>query len=188
MERTVIDAVRGSLTVAPSRTAHFLSKGRCETPMRRAPSDSSETESEEEGATAVTRQPDSSSEGTGESSYYEESESATEMDLITRSFKKTAVPLQTPGEVQPSSGQQQNEPDMSEFSSQDTTLKELREQSGSTTRTTSKSKKRKSDRRGTDFLSMMITSKVPPQHWSLQNPEPKLNSVSWEISQKLKET
>ena len=88
MERMVIDAVRGSPTVAPSRTAHFLSKGRCQTPMRRAPGNSSETESEEEGATAVTRQPDSSSEGTGESSYYEESDSATEMDLITRSFKK----------------------------------------------------------------------------------------------------
>ena len=33
MERMVIDAVRGSPTVAPSRTAHFLSKGRCQTPM-----------------------------------------------------------------------------------------------------------------------------------------------------------
>ena len=71
MERMVIDAVWGSPTVAPSRTAHFLSKGRCQTPMRRAPNDSSETESEEEGATAVARQPNSSSEGTGESSYYE---------------------------------------------------------------------------------------------------------------------
>ena len=147
MERMVIDAVRGSPTVAPSRTAHFLSKGRCQTPMRRAPGDSSETESEREGAAAVTRQPDSSSEGTGESSYYEESDSATEMDLITRSFKKTAVPSQASGAVQPSSGQQQNEPDISEFSSQDTTLQELRDQSRTTTRATSKSKKRKSDRR-----------------------------------------
>ena len=150
MERMVIDAVRGSPTVAPSRTAHFLSKGRCQTPMRRAPGDSSETESEGEGAAAVTRQPDSSSEGTGESSYYEESDSATEMDLITRCFKKTAVPLQAPSAVQPSSGQQQNEPDMSEFSSQDTTLQELREQSRTTTRATSKSKKRKRDRGSRD--------------------------------------
>ena len=144
MQRMVIDAVRGSPTVAPSPTAHFLSKGRCQTPMRRAPSDSSETESEKEGATAVARQPDSSSEGTGESSHYEESNRATEMDLLTQSFKKTTVPSQTPDEVQPSSSQQQKEPDLSEFSSQDTTLQELREQSRSTT---SKSKKRKSDRR-----------------------------------------
>ena len=43
MERKIIDAVRGSPTVAPSRTAYFQSKGRCQTPMRRAPSDSSET-------------------------------------------------------------------------------------------------------------------------------------------------
>ena len=76
MERMVIDAVRGSPTVAPSRTAHFLSKGRCQTPMRRAPGNSSETESEGEGTVAVTRQPDSSSEGTGESSFYEERDSA----------------------------------------------------------------------------------------------------------------
>ena len=147
MERMVVDAVRGSPTVAPSRTAHFLFKGRCQTPMQRAPEDSSETESEEEGTTAVTRQPDSSSEGTGESSYYEESDSATEMDLIARSFTKTAVPSQASGEVQPSSGQQRNEPDISEFSSQHTTLQELTEQSRTTTRATSKSKKRKSDRR-----------------------------------------
>ena len=146
MERMVIDAVRGSPTVAPSRTAHFLSKGCCQNPMRRVSSDTSETESEGEGTAATTRQPDSFSEGTGES-YYEESDSATEMDLITRSFKNTAASLQAPSVVQPSSGQQQNEPDTSEFSSQDTTLQELREQSRTTARTTSKSKKRKSDRR-----------------------------------------
>ena len=147
MERMVIDAVRGSPTVAPSRTAHFLSKGRCQTPMRRVSSDSSGTESEGEGTATTTRQPDSSSEGTGESSYYEESDSATEMDLITRSFKKPAAPLQVSTEAQPSSGQQQNEPDTSEFSSQDTTLQELREQTRTTARTTSRPKKRKNDRR-----------------------------------------
>ena len=119
--------------------------------MRRAPEDSSETEFEEEGTTAVTRHPDSSSEGTGESSYYQESDSATEMDLITRSFKKTAVPSQASGEVQPSSGQQRNEPDISELSSQDTTLQELREHSRTTTRATSKSKKQKSDSRDEEF-------------------------------------
>ena len=146
-ERMVIDAVRGSPTVAPSRTAHFHSKGRCQTPMRRSPSGSSETESEEEGATAAARQPDSSSEGTGESSYYEESDSATEMDLITQSFKKTTVPPKNPDETRTPFSQPQNEPDVSEFSSRDTTLQELREQARPITRTASKSKKRKSDRR-----------------------------------------
>ena len=73
--------------------------------MRRAPDDSSETESEEEGTAAVTRQPDSSSEGTGESSYYGESDSATEMDLLTRSFKKPAAPSQAPSAAQPFSSQ-----------------------------------------------------------------------------------
>ena len=36
MQRMVIDAVRGSPTVVPSRTAHFKTKGRCQTPMWRA--------------------------------------------------------------------------------------------------------------------------------------------------------
>ena len=112
MERMVIDAVQCSPTVAPSRTAHFQSKGRCQKPMRRAPSDSSETESEGEGTSATERQPDSSSEDTGESSCYEESDSATEMDLITKSFKRVSVPLtKGSGSTQTSSGQQQTETD-----------------------------------------------------------------------------
>ena len=150
MERMVIDAVRGSPTVAPSRTAHFQSKGRCQTPIRRAPSDSSETESEGEGTSATERQPDSSSEDTGESSYYEDSDSATESDLITKSFKRVSVPLtKGSGSTQISSGQQQTETDTSEFSSQDTTLQEIRERAQPTGGISSKAKRRKGDRRPT---------------------------------------
>ena len=92
IERMVIDAIPGSPTVAPSRTAHFQSKGRCQTPMRIAPSDSSETESDWEESSATARQPGTSSEDTGKSSYYGESDSATEMDPITKSFKRASVP------------------------------------------------------------------------------------------------
>ena len=67
------------------------------------------------------------------------------MDLIT--FKKTTVPPKNPDETRTPFSQQQNEPDVSEFSSQDTTLQELREQARPITRTASKFKKRKSDRR-----------------------------------------
>ena len=148
MERMVIDAVRGSPTVPPSRTAPFQSsKSRCPTPIRRAPSDSGERESEEEGATTVVRHTDSSSEDTGESSYYGESDSAREMALITKSFKEASVPPKGSNSTQTSSGQQQNEPDTSEFSSQDTTLQEIREQAQPTRRIPSKAKKRKRDRR-----------------------------------------
>ena len=148
MERKVIDAVRGFPTVAPSRTAHFQSKGRCQTPMRRAPDDSSGTESEEEGTSAMAHQPGSSPEDTGESSYYGKSDSATEIDLITKSFKSVSAP-HTKGSdsTQTSSGQQQTEPDMSEFSSQDTTLLEIRERAQLTGGTSSKAKKRIGDRR-----------------------------------------
>ena len=93
-------------------------------------------------------QPDSSSEDTGESSFYGESDSATEMDLITKSFKRVSAPLTKGSDsTQTSSGQQQTEPDMSEFSSQDTTLQEMGERAQLTGGTPSKAKKRKGDRR-----------------------------------------
>ena len=65
MERMVIDAIRGSPTVALSRTAPLQSKGRCQTPMQWAPIDPSETESDGEESTARAGQQGTSSEGTG---------------------------------------------------------------------------------------------------------------------------
>ena len=148
MERMVIEAFRGSPTVAPSRTALFQSKGCCQTPMRRAPSDSSETESDGEGSSAMVHQPGTSSENTGESSYYGERDSATEMDLIIKSFKRASVPrTKGPDSAQTPSERQQTEPDVSEFSTQDTTLPEMREQAQLTEGTSSKAKKRKGNRR-----------------------------------------
>ena len=67
MERMVIDAIRGSPTVALSRTAHLQSKGSncCQTPMQWAPIDPSETESDGEESTARAGHQGTSSEGTG---------------------------------------------------------------------------------------------------------------------------
>ena len=70
------------------------------------------------------------------------------MDLITQSFKKTTAPPKSPDETRTPFSHSQNEPDVSEFSSQDTTLQELREQARPITRTVSKSKKRRLTRRG----------------------------------------
>ena len=82
------------------------------------------------------------------SSYYGESDTATEMDLITRSFKKASVPgNEDPGCTPTSSGQQRTEPDSSEYSSQDTTLLAMREQAQVPTETSSRTKKRKVNKR-----------------------------------------
>ena len=51
------------------------------------------------------------------------------MDFITESFQRTSVPhTKDPACALTPSRQQQTEPDLSEFSSQDTTLLEMREQ------------------------------------------------------------
>ena len=89
-----------------------------------------------------------SSEDRGESSYNGDSDSATEMNLITKSFKSVSA-SHTKGldSTQTSSGQHQTEPDVSELSSQDTTLLEIRERAQLTGGTSSKAKERKVDRR-----------------------------------------
>ena len=88
MERMVLDAVRGSPTALPSRTSHFQLRGRAQTPGPRPQSDS-ETDSEPPGS--ASDRPGSSAEDTGGSSFYEETDSATEMDLISKSFKQAPV-------------------------------------------------------------------------------------------------
>ena len=116
--------------------------------MRWAPNDSSETESDREGSSAVVHQPGTTSEDTGESSYYGESDSATESDLIIKSFKSAfASRTKGPDSAQTPSRRQQTEPDVSEISSQVTTLLEMSERAPMTGETFSKAKKRKGNRR-----------------------------------------
>ena len=126
MERMVLDAVRGSPTALPSRTSHFQLRGRAQTPGPRSQSDS-ETDSDHPGS--ASDRPGSSAEDTGGSSFYEETNSATEMDLISKSFKQTPVIPQS-REIREETGgaQQQIELGAEGYSSQDTTLHEMREQ------------------------------------------------------------
>ena len=101
----VIDAVGESPTVVPSRTAHIQTRGQSQTPRRRAPS-GSETDSDR-----------------------------AEMDLISRSFKRTsAVPGGESTQMEMTTGQRQPEPESVGYSSQDTTLHEMREQALGATR------------------------------------------------------
>ena len=130
MERMILDAVRGSPTVAPSRTDHFKSRTRAQTPYREPDSDSSDAETgdlpttDSEGHDTIDR-------GTlGDSSSFGESDSAGEMALISASFKTSAittdVPIVSPTEQL---GVIQTGSQETDRSSQDITLSEVREQS-----------------------------------------------------------
>ena len=130
MERMILDAVRGSPTIAPSRTDHFKSRTRAQTPYREADSDSSDAETgdlpttDSEGHDTIDR-------GTlGDSSSFGESHSAGEMALISASFKTsvktTDVPIVSPTEQL---GVMQTGSQETDRSSQDITLSEVREQS-----------------------------------------------------------
>ena len=130
MERMILDAVRGSPIIAPSRTDHFKSRTRAQTPYRQVDSDSSDAgtgdfpTTDSEGHDTIDR-------GTlGDSSSFGESDSAGEMALISASFKTsvktTDVPIISPTE-QP--GVMQTGSQETDRSSQDITLSEVREQS-----------------------------------------------------------
>ena len=148
MERMVVDAVRGKPTAAPSRTAHFYSGRRAQTAETGCAGDSSGSDTEGE-ATLKDKDPEPSSSGeTGDSSYYGESDSATEMDLIIKSLKRTTNVQDVP-EPQTSSLNPQEgiETDTPEFSNQDATLLEVRNQARDTaTASSSKTKKRKGNK------------------------------------------
>ena len=149
MERMVVDASRGNPTVAPSRTAHFYSGRRAQTPGPGNDGDSSGSETESEAVLVAKDSELSSSGETGDSSYYEESDSATEMALISKSFKKTADTQGTSLPKTPIS----NAPGESgtgtlEYSRQDATLLEVRDQARDTpTAGPSKSKKTKGNKK-----------------------------------------
>ena len=128
MERMVIEAVRGKPAVAPSRTSHFYSGRRAQTPGPGVGGDTSGSDTEGE-STLRGRDSDPSSSGeTVDSSYYGESDNATEMDLIAQSFKRGsgaqgATMYQAPG----LDYQREVEASTPEYSSQDATLLEVRD-------------------------------------------------------------
>ena len=148
MERMVIDAVRSKPTVAPSRTAHFYSGRRAQTPGPGSAGDSSESDTEGEATLRGKNTGLSSSGEIVESSYYGETDSATGMDLITKSFKRTTNVQDTPVPQSSSQDVQEDiETDAPEYSSQDATLLEVRDQAlGATTASSSKSRKKKGNK------------------------------------------
>ena len=140
MERMILDAVRGSPTTAPSRTGHFKSGTRAQTPFRCVDSDSSDAETG--GLPTVDSEPDTTDYGElGDSSSVGESDSAGEMALISATFKapikKTGVQIVSstdqPETVLPGSQD-------TDRSSQDVTLSEVRER---TLKTKTKAQDRK---------------------------------------------
>ena len=146
MERMVLDAVRGTPTALQSCTSHFQLRGRAQTPGPRSQSDS-ETDSDHPGT--ASDQPGSSADDTGGSSFYEETDSATEMDLISKSFKQTpALPLGRDTQVDAPRFLQQTGLEAEGSSSQDTTLHEMREQAQKDLgEEPSRSKKKKGNKR-----------------------------------------
>ena len=129
IERMILDAVRGSPTIAPSRTGHFQLGARAQTPYRYASSDSSDAES---GQLPIVDSEDQSATdfgGLGDSSTFGESDSAEEMALISATFEASnnrsavkATSLPAPG------GLIQVDSQETDFSSQDATLSEVRDQ------------------------------------------------------------
>ena len=148
MERMVIDAVRGKPTVAPSKTAHFYSGRRAQTPGPGKAGDSSGSDTEGDATLRGKNSEPSSSGETGDSSYYGETDSATEMDLITKSFKETTSAQDAPGPQSLSQDVQGDiDTDTPEYSSQDATLLEVRDQAlGATTASSSKPRKTKGNK------------------------------------------
>ena len=146
MERMVLDAVRGTPTALPSRTSHFQLKGRAQTP---GPGSQSDSESDSYLLGTASDQSGSSSDDTGGASFYEETDSATEMDLITKSFKQTpSQPLVGGIQTDTPNSQQHIGLDAEGSSSQDTTLYEMREQAQKDqTEGHSKSRKKKGNKR-----------------------------------------
>ena len=123
MERMVLDAVKGTPTVALPKTSHFQIIGRAQTPARGYEVDSSMSES---GSDSNAQTGAESSDGMGGSSFNGEGDSATEISLISGTFK------QAPTLSQPTSStsvsptvRQTGDVELSGVSSQDATLLEL---------------------------------------------------------------
>ena len=149
MERMVLDAVKGTPTVAPSRTSHFQTRVRAPTPF--GCSESSDDETDNLTGACPLAGSSSGAEGTDTSAGFEDSDSSGEMALITETFKKNLTTDLGPNPSQQSGSQsQQEEPGQSGFSSQDATLLEVRDEAlERKSRTTTKTQRQKRIKRTT---------------------------------------
>ena len=129
IERMVIDAVKGMPTSAPSRTEHFRSRTRASTPFRVIESDSSDAESTDMSKSKPTETNSSDLRDFDESATFEDSDSAGELALIASTFQKSNISSQQTSQqsVTPLTSPLQN-PESAEYSSQDATLREARDQ------------------------------------------------------------
>ena len=125
MEKMVLDAVRGQPTTSQSRTDHFRTRARAQTPARGESSDSnfgSESDSESIGRTLP-------SQALEDVTSCEESDGTTEMALIAASFGKQATvrPPVASSSKRPTVVSS-DETGLSDYTSQDVTLSEIRDQ------------------------------------------------------------
>ena len=125
MEKMILDALKGQPTTSKPRTDHFRLRTRAQTPARRDSSDSSfgsESGSELPEQSASGQIPDNVTS-------CEERDGATEMALITASFAKPALggPSASASVTRPNVSSSE-EMGSSDFTSQDATLSEIRDQ------------------------------------------------------------
>ena len=150
MERTVIDAVKGTPTTAPSRTANsFQSRVRIlriQTHGSGGHRGSSSSESDSDVPIEVEAE---MSGDLDSSSFYGESDSAPEMALITESAKKISRPDPVPSiSAAAHTAQPAKEGEITEYSSQDTTLLHFQEEAtGAKGQGPSRAKRQKKTRR-----------------------------------------
>ena len=171
----VIDAVRGAPTVAPSRTAYFYSRGRAQAPALRSVSDTSESPRLTVKQWQLLRSRICPVQKNWETPLIMKRVIAPPKWTSSRSPKKTTTaPNEVPTHATTSAGQQGTETDPMECSIQDTTLLETKEQAREVnTAGTSKSKKRKSNKRLTRRgISMReeIFSKIRWTRWFISGP------------------
>ena len=129
MEQLVIGAVRGKPTTSGSRTGHFRSRERAQTPMPLCDSDSNSGESSQvpESGSDATRETDFEREIEDLSSF-EGNDSSTEMALIAQSFEQVTHQPQTTaptGTSQFDATESGTETTGMSMSSQDATLSEV---------------------------------------------------------------
>ena len=128
MEQMVLDAVKGMLTTT-SRTEHFKSKTRASTPFRVPEYDTSDTESADLPGAGTTETDSTDFGGLDDSAVFGESNSAGELALIMSSFQKSNMTAQGTDQPTPSSAKDLPlNPDSTDYSSQDATLLEVRDQ------------------------------------------------------------
>ena len=126
MEKMILDALKGQPTTSQPRTDHFRLRTRAQTPAR---GDSNDFSFESESGSELPRHSISGQISDNVTSC-EESDGATEMALIAASFAKPVLvgPSTTTNTARPNVSSS-DEVGTSDFTSQDATLSEIREQS-----------------------------------------------------------